>query len=214
VGAPMTEEGTVVYRSGFTTSRFADVAELATLVREAVLEHRYVRDRSLLDSLPAAPQGERLDAAFAAAGLGVPEVPRYPRVEVLWSGDAVPQPIAVVVESNEPLWRSRPAPTRVTVPAGAAEPDRAWWALHEATWLSVQADTTAAAPDELPRASVQRTVRGPGGTRGVFLLADGSRGHELRLQLTRHGDPVMASTDEVVAALQVRLVAAPWEEED
>jgi hypothetical protein len=65
-----------------------------------------------------APTGEVLDAAFTAAGLGVPEVPRYPRVEVLWTGDAVPQPVAVVVGSNEPLWRSRPVPVRHTVPAG------------------------------------------------------------------------------------------------
>jgi large repetitive protein len=42
VGAPADAEGTVVYRGGFTTSRFRDVDQLADLVGQAVLEHRYV----------------------------------------------------------------------------------------------------------------------------------------------------------------------------
>jgi large repetitive protein len=212
-GAPPDAEGTVVMRAGFTTSRFADVQELAHLVGQAVLEHRYLADRAPLDALVPAPTGEVLDAALTAAGLGVPEVPRYPRVEVLWTGDAVPQPVAVIVGSNEPLWRSRPVPVRHTVPPGAAEPERAWWALSDEPWLRLAASSAPPGSGDLPRASVERIVRGPGGTRAVVLLAGGSRGRELRLSLVRPADPVLGTPEEAVEALQVRLLAAPWEEE-
>jgi hypothetical protein len=140
----------------------------------------------------------------------VPEVPRYPRVEVLWSDAAVPQPVAVVVECNEPLWRSRPVPTRHTI---GTPVERAWWSATDTPWLTLAPSTAAVAGGDLPRATVQRTIRGPGGTRAVLLLANGSRGRELRLSLVRPADPVMGSAEEAVDALRVRLVAAPWEAE-
>jgi large repetitive protein len=163
--------------------------------------------------LPADPTGEVLDAALHAAGLGVPEVPRYPRVQVLWDGGDVPAPVAVVVESNEPLWRSRPVPVRRTVPEGAAEPERAWWATADQAWLELSVDGGEPAPDELPRAVVQRLVRGPGGTRAVALLDGDARGSELVLALRRPADPVLGTDEEAVTALRVGLLTAPWEEE-
>jgi hypothetical protein len=57
-------------------------------------------------------------------------------------------------------------------------------------------------------------VRGPGDTRAVVMLAAGSRGRELRLQLRRVGDTLLTIPDKLADALRVRLVTAPWEEED
>ena len=181
--------GRRVHRVGFTTSRFTTVEDLAELVRVTPPTHRHVPTPGALAALPTAPTGDVLDAAYQAAGLSVPSVPRYPAVQVLWSGDAVPQPVAVVVECSESMSRRRPMPTPVTGPADpAAGPGHKWWAAVEREWLSLQVSTAAPAAGDPPRAAVTRTVLGPGATRALVLLAPGSRGSELRLDLVVTAD--------------------------
>ncbi|MBB5791234.1 DUF6603 domain-containing protein [Jiangella mangrovi] len=213
--APVGATGRRVHRVGFTTSRFATVADLAELIRLAPRELRLVPTPSGLGSLPVAPAGDVLDAAYQAAGLAVPEVPRYPVVHVLWSGDAVPQPVAVVVESSEAMWRSRPMPAVVAGPPDpSAGPGHQWWAAVEADWLSLQPSTAVPAGGDPPRAGITRLVRGPGGTRAVVLLAPGSRGAELRLDLVVAGDALAGSAEQRAEALRIVLDKAPWEVED
>jgi large repetitive protein len=212
IGSAPSATGVRVLRIGFTTSRFKSLGELARLTLEAAVEHRFVRTRGPIDTLQARPAGAALDKAFSDAGLGVPEVPRYPRVEVLWSADAIPQPVAVVVESNEPLWRSRPMPTIVPGPPDATDPNHHWWAARPADWLALEPLTTPPQSGDPSRAPIVRVVRGPGDTRAVVLLGGGARGGEVRLALRRKADPLVGGADEVADTVRVLLRAAPWEE--
>ena len=214
-GAPASATGRRVHRIGFTTSRFATVDDLAALVRLAPREHRHVPVPAALATLPPAPAGDVLDAAYQAAGLSVPQVPRYPSVQVLWSGDAVPQPVAVVVEGSEAMWRSRPMPTVVSGPPDpSAGPGHQWWAAAERDWLSLAPRTAPPAAGDLPVAGVTRLVRGPGGTRALVLLTPGSRGAELRLDLVVAGDALAGTPEQRSEAVRVALLRAPWEVED
>ena len=168
-----------------------------------------------LTALPAAPTGDVLDAAYEAAGLTVPTVPRYPAVQVLWSGEDMPQPVAVVVESSESMSRLRPMPTSVSGPPDpSAGPGHKWWAAVDRQWLSLQASTTAPAAGDPPRAVVTRTVLGPGATRALVLLAPGSRGSELRLDLVVTADDLAGVPEKRAEALRVTFDRAPWEVED
>jgi hypothetical protein len=171
-------------------------------------------DPAPIGSLPDRPTGDQLDSAYQAAGLAVPQTPRYPAVQVLWSPDTLPQPVAVVVECSEPLWRSRLVPTVASAPPDASDPSHTWWAAGPATWLSLAACTAAPAAGDLPRASVARIVRGPGGTRAVVLLATGSRGQEARLDLVTAADALSGTPESRVTAVRVSLLRAPWEVED
>ncbi len=214
-GSPDGTSGRRVHRVGFTTSRFRTVADLADLVRLAPREHRLVPAPAALTGLPPAPAGDVLDIAYQAAGLAVPGVPRYPVVEVLWSGDATPQPVAVVVECSEAMWRARPMPTVVAGPPDpSAGPGHQWWAAVEADWLSLAASTAPPAAGDPPRAAITRLVRGPGGTRAVVLLGPGSRGSELRLDLVVAGDALAGTAAQRAEAVRIALVRAPWEVED
>lgn len=213
-GAPRSAAGRRVHRVNFTTSRFGRVDELAELVQLAVIEHRLVPAPAVLTAVPERPSGDQLDVAFQQAGLGVPQVPRYPRVQVLWSGDAVPQPVAVVVECNEAMWRDRPMPEPVVGPADATDPGHRWWAAVRRDWLSLARHGDPPAPGDPPAAEVTRLVHGPGGTRAVALLAPGSRGSEVRLAFVLAADKLAGTAEHRAEAVRVRLVRAPWEVED
>ena len=201
-----------VYRANFSTSRFDDLAHLASWIRPAPVQHRLVRSAAPLATLPPRPTGRTLDDALQAAGLPVPETPSAPRVEVWWSADAVPQPLAVAIECSEQLVRERVMPVSVSGPADASDPSHKWWAARRKAWLTVEA--AAVPPDPAVAAT---TVGGPivcpGGTRVVFLLAPNSRGKRVTLELVQAPDPLAADPGRRVGAVDITLNRAPWEVE-
>ena len=201
----------LVHRVPFTAGRYFDADQLAELVRTAAWEHTVVTNPAALAALAERPTGDQLDAAFQAAGLRAPVAPSLPLVQVLWNGDAVPQPVAVVVEAAEPLWRSRDLPVVVPGPADASDPTHHWWAARPQEWLALRASS---ASGTLPAAAVTRVVRGPGATRAVVVLGPSSRGAELRLDVVRAADPLAGTAASAVAALRLPLRAAPWELEE
>ncbi|HRW19696.1 MAG TPA: hypothetical protein P5181_12705, partial [Dermatophilaceae bacterium] len=201
-----------VHRVGFTTSRFDSVAHLASWLAPAAVEHRLVRTSAPITGLPDRPTGRQVDDAVQAAGLPVPQTPDVPRVQVWWSADAVPQPVAVVLEGSEQLFRQRRVPTVATVPPDAVDPTHVWWTARPGDWLTVrQAPSLAGDP---PAATVTRIIRCPGDTRVICLLAPGARGRSLALELVHHGDPVAGVADQTARAMSVAFVRAPWEVED
>lgn len=210
-GAPLDAAGEVVHRVGFSTGLYATVDELARLVRSGSVDHVGIADVTPLALLDE-PTGQQVDERFQEAGLAVPQVPRHPRVQVVWSWSDPPQPVAVVVESNEPMWRSRTMPRVVSGPSDAANPGHEWWAGVPVDWLSLAAPADPAPATELPHAPVQRIVRCPGDTRAVVLLGPGARGTAVRLDLVNDGDDLAGVATTRHAAVDVPLLAAPWEE--
>jgi len=215
-GAPASAVG-LVHRIGFTTSRFDSVDDLAGYIGPAAVQHAVLATAAPLQSpttLPERPSGDQLDSAFQAAGLAAPQTPDFPAVYVLWSSEATPQPVAVVIECSEPMWRSRLVPTVVHAPADSPDPTHTWWAPRPADWLSLADSSTPPAAGDLPRASVSRIVHGPGSTRAVALLAAGSRGKEVRLDLVLAADALAMTAETRTTAVRVSLIKAPWEVED
>ena len=212
VGSPASARG-LVHRIGFTTSRFADLDDFTSYLAPATVRHRLIPTPAGLTALGDRPTGDQVDTAYQAAGLAVPQTPRFPAVEVLWSGETVPQPVAVVIESSEPLWRSRIVPTLVSGPIDAADPTHHWWAGRPDEWLEIRPNTTPLSPTE-PRAAITRVVRCPGDTRAIAFLAPGSRGREARLDLVLPADVLAGLPERTEAAARVSLQRAPWEVED
>ncbi|KHK99937.1 hypothetical protein LK09_01015 [Microbacterium mangrovi] len=205
--------GDIVYRVPFRTGRFADAPDLAAFVGSARAEGRGILNPASLTPLVGEVSGVMIDDAFEAAGLGAAATPGFPAVQVLWSTDPVPQPIAVIVESSEQIVRSRPIPQQVPAAATDPDPTHHYWASVPWPWLTVAPSTGPADPG-LPDAPVARIATGPGGTRAIAFLGAGARGTRLRLDLVSDPDGPGGAAGTPTALLSVPLIAAPWEEED
>ena len=204
-------KGRRVYRLGFTTGLFDSMDALALMVANAPLHHTYVDNPVALNTLTARPSGNEVDAAVQAAGLPVPEVPRFPRVEILWNGDAVPQPVAIVLESSETLWRERPTPTKVVDTLSVETPQPEWWAAVNTAWMEPQISNDAPPPGTPARAIVTRIIRAPGDTRAILLLAPGSRGKQIEVDLVIPENPLYADAEQREPLFSAVLDYAPWE---
>lgn len=216
-GSPDDEEGRRVYRLGFRTSRFDTVDELAEIVRTSPIEHSYVAAAGHLAALGDRPSGADLDRAMQQAGLDVPTTPRWPRVDVLWSGGGAggtPQPVAVVVESSETLWRERPMPTKIVDTQSTETPKPSWWTAQPTPWLEPRVSTTPPSPGEPPRTTVDRVIRAPGDCRAIVLLAPNQRGTELLVDLVVPTNELYGEPERREPLFGVSLHAAPWEEEN
>ena len=197
-------DGEVVFRAPFTTGRFTDLTDLARYVSPAPIQHRGVLTPAALAPLVGDVTGAALDQAFEDAGLGAPQVPAFPLVQVLWTTDPIPQPVAVVVESNERLVRTRVGPKQVFSSTTDPDPVHHYWARVPYRWLSVVRSAGAGA-------AVDRIAVGPGGTRVVVFLAASQRGTTLNLDLQVTKVDETAGTS--AHTLSVLLAQAPWEEE-
>ena len=68
------------------------------------------------------PEGSEFDDALINAGLDALPSPKIPALTIFWDPGTPPQPAAILVDSSEPMWRSRPLPTLITdPPPGAAQ---------------------------------------------------------------------------------------------
>ena len=225
-GSPEGTAGDCVLRINFTTARFDQHLDLASILLNTVVEHALIPSQAgfnAIAALPPAgklnqpkltvPAGVLLDNAYQSAGLNVPQVPRYPRLQVLWSDDPTPQPVAIVVESSEPLWRSRPMPTVVEGPPDLGDPMHKWWAARLTDWLGLKESELVVTTGDLVNAMVTKIVMAPGGMRAVVLLAPNQRGTCVRLDLVLFADKLAGSLDNITPAVRINLIKAPWEVE-
>ncbi|RZU39140.1 hypothetical protein [Edaphobacter modestus] len=210
--APAETPGTVVWRTGFSTGRFATLAAFAESFQFNRVLHRFSKP-GLLQAIAAQPwagnpQGNQLDMAMITAGLEPMGVPEAPRVIVFWeAGVPNPQPAAVLVDSSEPMWRSRKIPRNITDPQ---PPNASRQEMTTVTWMQLE---------ESGSAITTKVIQAPGGHGALITLAPNSRGQTLKLVLRRiamkesYLDGPTAA-DELLTILDTKLARAPWEEED
>jgi hypothetical protein len=212
-GAPEGASGPSVWRRSFSTGAFPTLADFAKSFAIAALEQRFAPPGALqaigVTFAAAPPEGSQLDEALIAAGLEPLPVPKFPRVVIFWQGAGPnPQPAAVLIDSSEPMWRSRAIPRELTDP-GPAGAKR--FELVPVEWLTV-----AEQPGGDP--VVDRIVRAPGGQRALVTLKANSRGKRLRLALKRiaQKEPYLdgpAATDQFFTVADFNFIRAPWEED-
>ncbi len=208
--------GTLVWRGSFTTGDFPTLDLFAKSFRTSRITHRGVAAASIgkLQGMGAFfathnPQGSEFDSHLIDAGLDAQPVPKAPRMVVFWDAAVPdPQPAAILIDSSEPMWRSRPIPTKITDPGPAAA---VRYDMSPQPWLALQ----QVGGDPV----VDNIIPAPGGQRALVTLKPGSRGKHLMLALCRihHLEPYLdgpASTDQIINILDVNLLNAPWEEVD
>lgn len=207
--------GTVVWRSNFTTGRFLDLQEFGKSFQVARIVDRFVKPDALQAIGSAAwaadPKGNQLDAALIAAGLEPMVVPASPGAIVFWqtSPGSAPQPAAILLDSSEPMWRSRRLPTEIKDPN---PPHAMQTHMLPVEWLRLEAGVGG---DPI----VDKIVRAPGGQRALITLKPNARGKRLSLRLRRIAMKASyldgpAAIDELCTVLDTVLVRAPWEEDE
>jgi hypothetical protein len=219
LAAPADATGPSVLRRSFTTSAFGDFAAYAAAFRAVKIAHRAAAASSLRGFGASHPDGRtagtQFDDAVRAAGLDVRPTPAFPGVTILWDQAAgqAPQPVAVLLDGTEPLWRSRPTPTKVPDLDAQGQPDPNGiirWQLVDKPWLRVE-------PGSANQAGIEAVVRAPGEEQAIVVLSAGSRGKRLVLALRRiafteaflEGASAM---DSIEAIVDLTLARAPWEE--
>jgi hypothetical protein len=215
-GAPDGTIGTVVWRGSFSTGGFQSESDFANAFQISKVNHRgeHADDIGKLQAIGPVfasrdPQGAEFDSALTRAGLDSLPVPKVPGFTVFWEPASPPQPVAILVDASEPMWRNRPIPTEITAPGPAAAQ---WYNLSPQPWLEL---AQQAGGDDL----VDHIVMAPGGQRALVTLKANSRGKHILLALERvaHTEPYLdgpGALNQFFTILNVNLTAAPWEEVD
>jgi hypothetical protein len=208
--------GTLVWRGSFSTGAFRTESDFALSFQVSKINHRgvHVEDIGKLQALGPKyagrdPQGSEFDTDLIAAGLEALPVPKVPGFTVFWEPATPPQPVAILVDSSEPMWRRRPIPTPITGPAPAAAQ---WFELQPQVWLQLAQMTGG---DDC----VDHIVAAPGGQRALVTLKPLARGRRIVLGLehvafseTYLDGPGASNTSTTI--IDKTLAAAPWEEVD
>jgi hypothetical protein len=216
-GAVDGSPGVLVWRGSFSTGGFQSETDFASSFQISKVNHRGVHadDTGKLQAIGPEyvaqdPQGNQFDADLTTAGLDALPVPKYPGFTVFWEpGAPDPQPVAILVDSSEPLWHERPIPIQITVPGPSAAQR---YELQSKPWLELQ---KGPASDDI----VDHIVTAPGGQRALVTLKAGARGRRIQLALERvpHAEPYLdgpAAVPQFFTVLDTKLNAAPWEETD
>ncbi len=123
-----------LYRQGFSTSRYPTRAAFAEAVRLTLVGGRTTSNFAPLAGLAERVTDEAFDQALRDAQFETSARPETPRVTVLWNPSEPPQPLAILIETPEPAWRTRREPE-----AEYDETDQyiLRWRMNDRLWLSV-----------------------------------------------------------------------------
>ena len=207
---------TPLYRTRFTTSRFASMEDLATVLGSSTVTHRH-----LTGPLPlASPAGgatqasdQDIESAFLAAGEQALPAPAASSITIYWipasGGSYVPH--CVLLDCTEPLWRWRQEPTLTAPDPG--DPSFEIVQVAPATALEVIEDAGGGT------ASISGFLYSTSGTRTIAFLAPGFAppASGTTVQLALHRPPSQAFTIADHVAPIIGLVigpTAPWEADD
>jgi hypothetical protein len=153
-----------LHRHGFATSRYATRQAMAEAVRTAPILQRRVPVVAPLSALATVVTDQAFDNALIASGLGVSARPETPQVTLLWQDQTPPRPFAVLIDTPEPLWRSRLEPEAERDQDGRVVA----WKLVSKVWLGIdELAPTGVSPPGWHSALEVQFVRKSTGTRVV-----------------------------------------------
>jgi hypothetical protein len=195
-----------LYRTSFSTSRYASLAEMIADIAGTDTQYRHLTAgaSSQLSALSASPTDAEMEAALNAAGLGALPLPTQPKVTVFWEDSATtPVPVGVLFETPESIRRSRQTPTPIM--DSSTPPVIIEWQMQPAVWLDlVESGSTLSST----------IAANTSGNRTYVALKSGARGNTLHLSMRRFAtapiDTANGQTDKPL--LSIALNQAPWED--
>ncbi len=201
-----------LYRTRFTTSKYASLDALAADLRGSPIAHRHLSGPLATLSAPAggsaAPASDQdIQSAFLAAGEQALPAPSANAITIYWvpgSGGAF-VPYCLLLDCTEPLWRTRQEPA--LVPVDPADP----------SFTIVQiAPTPALEVVESGGSSVAGYLHSTSGTRTIAFLSPGfappPQGTTVTLTLHRPASAAFGLADAAATIVALTIdPLAPWE---
>jgi large repetitive protein len=213
---------TPLFRTAFTTSRYAGAGELAALVEASFIQERALKNDLTLPvktveyvvpddaaathvatvQVQTVTDAEMEAALLAATGSDVPPA-RRPGLTFLWSGSTPSTPVALLVDAPESLLRTRPVPVEVATPSPDGDLVQHFRTGRQ-LYLEVAESGTGAA---------ERVVYASGGCRLLIFFKQAATG-SMRLVLRQHRHTLLTadppSRDFTLVELDLP-AQAPWE---
>jgi hypothetical protein len=205
---------TPLFRRSFATSRYASAAALAAHLQGSSPQHR-----GLTAPVVGLPTGgkvviateEQIQLALTGAGEQALPAAETPGVTLYWAappGSSTFAPHAILIDAQEPLWRTRQEPKLETVPG---QSDPAFQHIVPQTVPALEIVETGTS-------FVERFVCSPGGTRTLVILSSALQpppdGVELTLSLRRPASALYGLAEETTRLVSLTLRAsAPWEDD-
>jgi hypothetical protein len=205
---------TPLYRTRFTTSRYASMDDLAGALGGSEVTHRFLNKPLALPAPVAVGQrvsDQDIQSAFTAAGEQALPAPSANRITIYWvpgAGSGAYVPHCVLIDCTEPLWRWRQEPM-LTAPE-QDDPSFEIVTVSAAAALTVT-EVTSGGP-----ASIGGFYYSTSGTRTIAVLAAGfappAAGTTVSLALHRPASTVFPLTDHVAPIIGLVIGPnAPWE---
>jgi hypothetical protein len=168
------EPAAPLYKLSFTTSRYRSMEEFAGIVRDSYITPRLLK--AALPPLDNVCSDGAMQDALIEAGLDALEPAADSRVILLWQpASGGYEPAAVLIDTPEPLWRTRPYPVLETLEDDGGKHMKHWVTAELPELEIVGGDSTAAA-----------IVHNLSGTRTMIYLAAGAGGKNLSLLLQQN----------------------------
>jgi len=213
---------TPLFRTAFTTSRYAGAGELASIVAASFVQECALRGALTLpvktlefvvpdDAAPShvrqvqvqtVTDAEMEAALLAAVGSDVAPA-RRPALTFCWSSGSPSRPAALLVDAPEQLLRTRPVPVEASTPSPDGDAVQ-HFRTGQQLYLEVVESGTAV---------VDRIVYASGGCRLLIFMKDGATG-PMRLLLRQHRHTLLTAEPPVrdfVLAEFLLPAQAPWE---
>ncbi len=201
-----------LYRTRFTTSKYASLEALAADLRGSPIAHRHLGGPLATLTAPAggsaAPTGDHdIQSAFLAAGEQALPAPSTNAITIYWipgSGGAF-VPYCLLLDCTEPLWRTRQEPT--LVPVDPSDPSFATVQITPTPALEVV---------ESGGSNIAGYLYSTSGTRTIAFLAPGfappPTGTTVTLALHRPASAAFGLAESAATIVAVTIdPLAPWE---
>jgi hypothetical protein len=201
-----------LYRTRFTTSKYASLAALADALGGSKVLHQHLKGPLNL-SVPSGGQAQQIadqdmEAAFLAAGEQALPAPSGNTITLYWvpSGGSGPYvPHCILLDCAEPLWRARLEPA--LVPVDPADPSFNMVKITPTTALEVREKGGSSIAGYLYSTSGTRTIAFFSAT---FVPPPG--GAPVTLELHRPASTPFGLSDSVATIIVLPIGAhAPWE---
>ena len=210
VGAEDDATGPSVYRRHFSTGAYGTFSEFASALKAVRVGHRSVSVGSMTAIQTffggRDPQGAELDEQLRANGLEAMPAPDQANIVVFWEQDGgLPQPAAILVDADEPMWRSRPYPAKIIDDSSDIPTER--WILQPKPWLSL-------VPTPGGDGAIATVIKAPGSQRALVILQPNSRNQRIQLDLVAHEFPeaYLQQPEQRTTVVDITATRAPWEE--
>lgn len=206
----------ILHSVSFSTGAYPTLERFARVLKSQRGNDRWVETGAMAQVAATfagdrQPEGAELDSAMIDAGLEAMPTPDRPETTVFWEQsdpDAVPQPVAILIDAPEPMRRFWSLPVKRV--DDETEPPSEYWDNQPLVWLDLRegADTPG---------TITKILRDPGGQRALVILAPGARGVQVQVDMVRFARveelaDAPDTDDRRFAIVDLILNQAPWEE--